>query len=88
MELTAADKKMLLEWGNTERDFRQIGEAFKKSNTKYTLDSKPITREKAVSLLGQRQYLAGIARSAFHYTAVQVTPSGQIVDFDSSRMFR
>lgn len=88
MELTAADKKTLLEWGHTERDFHQIEEAFEKSKTKYTLGSKPISREKAVSLLGQRQYLAGIARSAFHYTAAQVTPGGQTVYFDSSRLFR
>lgn len=31
MKLTAADKKMLLEWGHPESDFRQIEEALQKS---------------------------------------------------------
>ena len=91
MKLTAADKKMLLEWGHPERDFPQIEEAFKKSKTKYELGNKSISREKAISLLGQRQYLAGIARSAFHFTAAQPVPTsttGETVYFDSYNLFR
>ena len=88
MKLTADDKKMLLEWGHPESDFQQIEKAFQKSKTKYMLGSMPISREEAISLLGQKQYLSGIARSAFHYTAVGETPDGQIVYFDSSNLFR
>ena len=88
MKLTADDKKMLLEWGHPESDFQQIEKAFQKSKTKYMLGSMPISREETISLLGQKQYLSGIARSAFHYTAVGETPDGQIVYFDSSNLFR
>ena len=91
MKLTTTDKKMLLEWGHPESDFRQIEEAFKKSKTKYELGGKPISREEAICLLGQRQYLSGIARSAFHYTAAREVPmstTGEIVYFDSSNLFR
>lgn len=88
MKLTKADKEMLLKWGHPECDFPQIEEAFKKSMTKYELGNKPISREKALSLLGQEKYLAGIARSAFHYTAAQLTPDGQEVGFDSSNLFQ
>lgn len=88
MKLTKTDKKMLLDWRHTERDLPQIEEAFKKRNTKYNLSDKPISREEAVALLGQRKYLAGIARSAFHFTATQVTTDGKVICFDSSNLFR
>ena len=88
MKLTADDKKMLQEWGHPERDFQQIEKAFQKSKTKYKLGSMPISREEAISLLGQKQYLSGITRSAFHYTAVGETPDGRFVYFDSSNLFR
>lgn len=91
MKLTAADKKMLSEWGHPESDFRQIEEALQKSKTKYKLGSTPISRDEAIRLLGQRQYLSGIARSAFHYTAAREVPmstTGETVYFDSSNLFR
>lgn len=91
MRLTAADKKILLEWGFLEKDFQQIEEALQKSKTKYKLRDKPISREEAIRLLGQRLYLSGIARSAFHYTAVRAVPmsiSSETVYFDSSNLFR
>lgn len=88
MKLTASDKKMLLEWGYAACDFRQIETAGEQSKTKYTLDGEPISREDAVSLLGWRQYLSGLSRSAFHCTAARETPNGQTVYFDSFRLFR
>ena len=88
MKLTNTDKALLLEWGHPESDFQQIEEAFKKTKTKYELGDKPISREDAISLLGREQYLSGISRSAFHYTAVRETPDGQLVCFDSSNLFR
>lgn len=91
MKLTNADKEMLREWGHPESDFPQIEKALEKRNTKYKLGSAPITRDKAILLLGQKQYLSGIARSAFHVTAAREVPmsmTGEIVYFDSSNMFR
>ena len=88
MKLTNEDKALLLDWGYTEKDFAQIEEAFQKRKTTYSLDSVQITREKALELLGRRQYLAGISRSAFHWTSAQETSDGKWVCFDSSKLFK
>ena len=91
MKLTVDDKKMLLERGHPESDFRQIEEALQKSKTKYKLGAIPISRDEAIRLLGQRQFLSGIARSAFHVTAAREVPmstTGETVYFDSSNLFR
>lgn len=87
MKLTKFDAEQLLDWGHPERDFPQIEEAMKKSKTKYELDGKQITREEAISLLGRKRYLAGISRSAFHYTASQCLDDGRVVCFDSCKLF-
>lgn len=91
LKLSENDKKLLIEWGFEERDFPQIEEAFQKSKTKYKLNSWKISREEAIRVLGWRQYLSGITRSAFHYTAVREVPmsiSGEAVYFDSSNLFK
>ena len=88
MKLTNEDKVLLLDWGHTEDDFAQIEKAFQKSKTSYEMDGVRITREKAIELLGRRRYLAGISRSAFHWTATQETKDGKWVCFDSSKLFK
>lgn len=85
MKLTQADKILLLDMGNPESDFTQIEEATRR--TVYEYDGKEINRGEAITLLGRRNYLAGIARSAFHWSAAQITPEGKYVFFDSSRLF-
>lgn len=88
MKLTKKDKDLLSSWGYTERDFSQIEEAMRCDKTKYDLDGKPIGREKAIQLLGRLKYLAGISRSAFHWSAAQMTDDGREVGFDSRRLFK
>lgn len=89
MKLIESDKKLLKKWGVQEKDFPQIEEAFQKSKTKYELGSVPISRDKAIQVLGRERYLSGIARSAFHFTAAREVPmSGEVVYFDSSALFR
>ena len=91
MKLTNEDKVLLLDWGYTEKDFAQIEEAFQKSKTTYELGSTPISRDEAIRLLGRRQYLSGIARSAFHRSAARCVPmstSDEMVYFDSSKLFK
>ena len=73
-------------WGlDPESDLGQIEEAARR--TAYEYDGKRISRGEAISLLGRRSYLAGISRSAFHHTSVQLTPEEKPVYFDSSRLF-
>lgn len=86
MKLTQADKALLLDMGYQESDFGQIEEATRR--TDYEYDGKQISREEAITLLGRRSYLAGIARSAFHWSSTQPTPEEKPIDFDSSRLFK
>lgn len=85
MKLTRTDKDMLADMGHPESDLGQIEEATRK--TLYEYDGMEIKRDEAIALLGRKSYLAGIARSAFHWSAAQITPEGKHVFFDSSRLF-
>lgn len=94
MKLTSEDKKLLQSWGYPEDDFRQIEEAFAKTNTKYELlsedknEDEKISREEAVEILGRETYLSGIVRSAFHWSSVRENNKGQKVYFNSSNLFK
>lgn len=88
MKLTNDDKILLRKWGFDDSDIRQISEAMQVRYTTYKLGVNPIPRAKAIELLGRREFLSGIARSAFHWTAARSTESGEIVYFDSSKYFR
>lgn len=88
MKLSMADKTLLRCWGHQASDFPQIEAALRAQNTQYTLDGRTISREAAITVLGRRQFLSGIARSAFHMTAARKTEDGRTVLFDSSRLFR
>lgn len=86
--LTVADKELLRSWDHPESDFQQIEQAMQKSKTTYKMDGKRITRDEAQTLLGRREWLSGIARSAFHFTAARKTADGKVVLFDSSKLFK
>lgn len=95
MKLTQDDKSILISFGHKEKDFPQLERAADKPITKYEYSKghghEPITREQAIELLGRKKWLAGISRSAFHWSAVQlINDSNQIekVLFDSSKLFR
>lgn len=88
MKLNNDDKKWLLELGHTEEDFFQIEQALNANITKYTIDGVPVSRDEAIRLLGRKQFISGISRSAFHYTAARETANGKVVLFDSSRLFK
>lgn len=88
MKLTEEDKRLLRSWDVAESDFAQIEEAFSAAKTKYELNGKRISRQKAIELLGREGYLSGIVRSAFHFTAERKTQAGDSVYFDSRNLFR
>ena len=87
MKLTAEDKRRLIEWGYSERDLAQIETATQKSKTTYKVGGTYISREEAITALGRLEYLSGIARSAFHFSAARTASDGRVVIFDSSRLF-
>lgn len=68
--LTDEDKKILLSWGNREDELDQI--ELEANVCEYTqcYKSKPdrkITRDEAIKLLGRKEFLSGIERTAFHW---------------------
>ena len=91
MKLTNSDTEILKEYGYEDEDFAQIQRALDKRNTKYTTytdNEKPITREEVIKLLGKENFLSGLARSCFHYTAVRVVNGNVHVYFDSSNLHK
>ena len=86
MFLTEEDKRQLLKWGHKETDIPQVEEAT--SKTIYILNDVRISRKEAIQLLGRNNYLSGISRSAFHYTACRVTTDGKSIIFDSHKLFQ
>lgn len=85
MELSKTDKKVLRDWGHSKKDIEQIEVAT--SLTRYEYKGKLISDAKARRLLGDKEYLSGISRSAFHFSASRETPDGETVSFDSSALF-
>lgn len=92
---TDEDKADLLSMGYPNKDLWQIQEAAKGKYTRYTLYTgdkgagKRINGEEAIRILGRRVWLSGLARSAFHWTAMRSSPDEQYeVYFDSSRFFK
>ena len=88
MRLTKEDREWLMSLGHRECDLPQIEAALHIKRTTYSLEGKPVSRAQAIRLLGHEFYLAGISRSAFHYTAAQATEAGETVCFDSCKLFK
>lgn len=95
MKLTPEDKKMLIDGGISEGDFRQMEMATSSKNITYSLiysNSKrkeQISRKKVIELIGRREYLFAISRCAFHWTALRpVADTDKAILFDASKMFK
>lgn len=91
MKLTKEHKNILNEMGYPESDFKQIEEATTK--TTYSLYigeyfQNRVGLKKAIELLGIKDFLSGIARSAFHWSACREVDNEQYILFDSSELFR
>lgn len=85
MKLTKTDKELLIKWGNKEDDMQQIERATTK--TTYELNDEKISCKRALEVLGREEYLSGISRSAFHYSALRNNDNGETVYFNSSKLF-
>ena len=79
MKITKEEKMYLERCGYGRKDFAQIQEATRRDKTTYEMDGAPITRDEAVTRLGRLDYLSGIARSAFHFTAMRITEDGKVI---------
>lgn len=87
MKLTEKQKELIISWGYKKEDFRQIERA--SECTQYTIVNRKeeycITREEAIRKLGEREFLSGLCRSAFHYSACRCVNGNEII-FES-RLF-
>jgi len=86
MKLTSEDKKVLKENGFKDEDMNQIERATIK--TVYEMNGEKISQKKALEILGRKEYLSGISRSAFHWSAGRDNEKGETVSFDSSKLFK
>jgi len=86
MKLTNGDKKVLKENGFKDEDMNQIERATIK--TVYEMNGEKISQKKALEILGRKEYLSGISRSAFHWSAGRDNEKGETVSFDSSKLFK
>ena len=87
MKLTEEDRQFLREeMFEDERSILQIEKAMKK--TTFEIDGKRISADDAISLIGRRNFLCGMDRCAFHVDAVQHTPDGKDLYFDSRPFFK
>ena len=93
IKMTEERKQMFRDMGHEEGDMRQLSEALRR--TKYKVSNRgddrttPISAAQALEILGEKKFLSGISRSAYHYTAARETEDGEfVVYFDSSMLFR
>lgn len=94
MVLQTKDVNLLLSWGYQVAEIPQIQDAIYKSEyMQYELEPpykeiKQLTAEEAYKKLGHRQFLSGISRSAFHWSASREYSKKYGVAIDSSRLFK
>ena len=91
MKLTNADKTILQNMRIPDEDFAQIERASSKTVYEYCPKggvSGKIGAKKAIELLGKKEFLSGLSRSAFHWSAMRETKDGGNVYFDTSAFFR
>lgn len=89
--LLKSDIALLKEIGYSDEDMLQIDKAFRL--TTYICEDEDnlkrvISASEARILLGTRDFLSGLARSAFHWSSCRYVGEGDYVYFDSSRLFR
>ena len=55
--------------------------------TVYEEEDKKISRKKVLEEMERKEWVNGIARSAFHMTAARETRDGKVIFFDSRDLF-
>lgn len=94
MKLTEEDKQILRSWNYTEQNIEQIKRFLGKTVYKFVDDengtSERISATKASELLDRKDFLSGLARSTFHWTAVRELPNNENahVFFNSGNYWR
>lgn len=82
MKLNKSDIDILLSWGYPEKDIPQIKLALKYLRLEDYATGKRISKEEAYNRLGQKDFLSGLGRAAFHWDCER---SG--IGFDCHKLF-
>lgn len=86
------DRDYLKEIGYEDSDMPQIEEASRVCKCSVVVDFNDdelfVTPSQARSFLGDRAFSSGVARSAFHRTAIREVKNGLYVYFDASALFK
>ena len=89
MKLSADDKQYLINCGYLEKDIPQIEKVI--SVIKYTEikdgKRKRVPRKYVLENMERTEWLSGISRAAFHWTAMRETRNGTGIYFDASKFF-
>ena len=88
MELTKKDIKTLINFGVANKEIEQIKECLKQ--TKFSSSkNRTIKYSTAIKYLGKKEFLSGMARCSFHWSAVRQYKDGsdRYVYFDSREYF-
>lgn len=83
--LSLEDQQILKSFGYLEEDIQQIDKSYRV--TEYKADRKKISAKKAREILGDLDFLSGLSRSSFHWSASR-DANGVTISFDSSKLFR
>lgn len=92
--LTLEDVTYLKELNEDEMSIAQIDRAVTKTIYERLIiedgqdKSVRISRLEAKQILGSKEFLSGLSRSAFHWDAVRIANDGTSVYFDSSKLFQ
>ena len=87
--LSPADKLTLLSWEHPIEDFEQIEEATNVGKFRNATAKRNITWQTARKKLGDREFLSGISRAAFHLDCSRYTEDGSTcIEFDFRNYFR
>ena len=87
-KLTKKQKSIILDFGYPQEDLKYIEEALPFTDFELLIErqnDKKISLKKAKEILGETNFLSGIARSTFHYSAVREAENGHKIYFNSSR---
>ena len=85
--LSDKDKKTLLKWGHPEKELKQIEDATN-AGTFQTKKGACIGWLTAKRLVGTENFLSGIARASFHWTATRDSAVCGFVYFNFSNYFK
>lgn len=93
--LTLGECKLLTEWGYSQEDVKQCDDAVKQCKYIYSDENSKrhrISCKRAREVLGELEWVSGIARAAFHWSAWRNVddsfPEKGHVEFDCASMFK